>query len=111
MKNAVVRARIDSQLKEQAVVVLEANGLDLSDAIRLFLNEVVRRRAVPFPVRDPSVRVVSGKHLWAMKRAAQARHRELVERGEVPPGGSLMFPSEVIKSARIEWPDDSALDE
>lgn len=111
MKDAVVRARIDSELKGRAVAVLGKNGLDLSDAIRLFLDEVVRHGGLPFKVRDPSVRVVSGKHLWAMKRAAQARHRELVERGEIPPGGSLMFPTDVIKSARVEWPDDSALDE
>ena len=43
MKDAVVRARIDIELKAQAAAVLKANDLELSDAIRLFLRQVVRR--------------------------------------------------------------------
>ncbi|TLZ33537.1 MAG: hypothetical protein E6K25_01935 [Gammaproteobacteria bacterium] len=43
MKEAVVRARIDVELKVQAAAVLKANDLELSDAIRLFLRQVVRR--------------------------------------------------------------------
>ena len=70
MKDAVVRARIDPELKAQAAAVLKANDLELSDAIRLFLRQVVRRGGLPFAVRDPGVRVVSGKQLWAMKRKA-----------------------------------------
>lgn len=36
MKSEVVRARIESDLKDQAAAVLKASGLELSDAIRLF---------------------------------------------------------------------------
>lgn len=56
MKDTVVRARIDAGLKAQAAEVLRVNGLEVSDAIRLFLRQVVRRGGLPFAVRDSEVR-------------------------------------------------------
>ena len=50
--NAVVRARIDEQIKEEATVVLAAIGLTLSDAFRLMLTRIAREKALPF---DPLV--------------------------------------------------------
>jgi len=111
MKDAIVRARIDPELKAQAAAVLKANDLELSDAIRLFLRQVVRRGGLPFAVRDPGVRVVSGKQLWAMKRKAQARDRALVARGEVPPEAMLLLRPEHLQGAHIEWPDVSLIDD
>ena len=35
MKNSVIRARIETDLKEQATAVLAATNLNVSDAIRL----------------------------------------------------------------------------
>ena len=49
-KDSVVRARIDSDLKAQAAQVLSGCGLELSDAIRLFLQQVVLQEAIPFPI-------------------------------------------------------------
>ncbi|MBK6349923.1 MAG: type II toxin-antitoxin system RelB/DinJ family antitoxin [Proteobacteria bacterium] len=46
MKNAVVRARIDSELKANAVRVLAACGLEPSDAIRMFLQQVVAHQGI-----------------------------------------------------------------
>ena len=111
MKDAVVRARIDPELKARAAAVLKANDLELSDAIRLFLRQVVRRGGLPFAVRDPAMRVVSGKHLWAMKRKAQARDHGLVARGEVPPAAVLLLRPERLRGARVEWPDASLIDD
>ena len=111
MKDAVVRARIDIELKAQAAAVLKTNDLKLSDAIRLFLRQVVRRGGLPFAVRDPGMRVVSGKRLWAMKRKAQARDRALVARGEVPPEAMLLLRPKRLEGARIEWPDASLIDD
>ena len=50
--NAVVRARIDEQIKEEATVVLAAMGLTVSDAFRLMLTRIAREKALPF---DPLV--------------------------------------------------------
>ena len=52
MKDSLVRARIDEDLKEQATDVLKQNGLEMSDAIRLFLIQVVRRGGLPFSVHS-----------------------------------------------------------
>ena len=111
MKAAVVRARIDLELKAQAVAVLRANDLEISDAIRLFLRQVVRRGGLPSAVRDPAVRAVPGKHLWAMKRKAQARDHDLAARGEVPPAAMRYCGPSVCKVALVEWPDASLIDD
>ncbi len=60
MKDSLVRARIDEDLKEQATDVLKQNGLEMSDAIRLFLIQVVRRGGLPFSVRSKR-RVPAGR--------------------------------------------------
>lgn len=50
--NAVVRARIDEHIKNEATVVLASMGLTVSDAFRLMLTRVAREKAMPF---DPLV--------------------------------------------------------
>jgi DNA-damage-inducible protein J len=51
--NAVVRARIDEGLKEEATVVLAAMGLSVSDAVRM-LTRVAREHALPFEPMVPN---------------------------------------------------------
>jgi len=43
--NAVVRARIDQDIKEEATVVLAAMGLTVSDAFRIMLTRIAREKA------------------------------------------------------------------
>jgi DNA-damage-inducible protein J len=52
--NAVVRARIDQRIKEEAAVVLEAMGLTVSDAFRIMLTRVAREKALPFEPLIPN---------------------------------------------------------
>lgn len=54
LKTTDVRCRIDEDLKKQATEVLSACGLSLSDAMRLFLRQVVSTQGLPFEVRVPS---------------------------------------------------------
>ena len=42
--NSVVRARIDEQTKNEAAAVLKAMGLTVSDAFRLMMVRIARRR-------------------------------------------------------------------
>ncbi len=51
-ENAVVRARIDEHIKEEASAVLAAMGLTVSDAFRILLTRIAREKALPF---DPLV--------------------------------------------------------
>jgi addiction module RelB/DinJ family antitoxin len=53
-KDDVVRARIDSEVKQQAEVILARLGMNMSDAINLFLRQVTLRGGLPFEVRIPS---------------------------------------------------------
>lgn len=54
IKTTDVRARIEPELKEDAARVLAENGLTISDAVRLFLRQVVMTRGLPFDVRVPN---------------------------------------------------------
>ena len=47
-ENAVVRARISEEIKQEAAEVLAEMGLTLSDVMRMTLKRVARDRALPF---------------------------------------------------------------
>ena len=50
----IVRARIDGEVKLKAVAALDAMGLSVSDAIRLFLMRVAEEQRLPFEVKVPN---------------------------------------------------------
>jgi DNA-damage-inducible protein J len=54
MKNAMIRARMDEQVKEKAEKVLVALGLSATDAITLFYKQIILHRGIPFPVQIPN---------------------------------------------------------
>ncbi|SEJ68053.1 DNA-damage-inducible protein J [Azotobacter beijerinckii] len=54
LKTTDVRCRIEADLKERATAVLQSCGLSVSDAMRLFLRQVVATQGLPFEVRIPS---------------------------------------------------------
>ncbi len=62
--NAVVRARIDARVKEEATAIYAAAGLTLSDAFRMLLMRTVAERALPFEPLMPNAETVE-----AMKAA------------------------------------------
>lgn len=47
MPNALVQARIDSEIKERASAVLESLGLTLSDVVRILLTRVANEGGLP----------------------------------------------------------------
>jgi DNA-damage-inducible protein J len=57
--NAVVRARIDERIKEEATVVLAAMGLTVSDAFRLMLTRVAREKSLPFDPLVPNATTIA----------------------------------------------------
>ena len=61
---AVLQVRVDDELKNQASEILDAIGVDLSTAVRMFLKKVIIERGIPFDTRiDES----SLKFLMAMR--------------------------------------------
>ena len=70
MFSTEIRSRIEPDLKEHAQRVLDACGLNFSDAIRLFLRQVVTEQGLPFEVRVPNATTRT-----AMTEARQIRGR------------------------------------
>ena len=66
--NAVVRARIDEHIKEEATVVLAAMGLTVSDALRIMLTRVAHEKALPFEPLVPNAMTIA-----AMKEARRGK--------------------------------------
>ncbi len=62
--NAVVRARIDEKIKEEAAAVLATIGLTVSDAFRILLTRVAHDKKLPFEPLVPN-----GTTIEAMKEA------------------------------------------
>jgi DNA-damage-inducible protein J len=49
--DSVVRARIDSDVKEKATAALDAMGLSVSDAIRLLMMRIAQEQRLPFDIK------------------------------------------------------------
>lgn len=62
--NAVVRARVNEQIKDEASVVLEAMGLTVSDAFRIMITRIAKEKALPFEPLVPNAETIE-----AMKEA------------------------------------------
>lgn len=62
--NAVVRARIDGRVKEEAAAILSAAGLTISDAFRMMLMRTVAEKGLPFDPLTPNEETIE-----AMKAA------------------------------------------
>ena len=52
-KTANLTIRIDPEIKTQADGILQYLGMTTSEAITLFLRQVVLTRGIPFPIKDP----------------------------------------------------------
>ncbi len=52
----MIHVRIDDKIKEQASETLEAMGLSVSEAVRLFLYRVVSDQALPFEIKVPNAK-------------------------------------------------------
>ena len=100
MKNAVIRARIDSELKANALRVLAACGLEPSDAIRLFLQQVVAHQGIPFDIRSAG-RLPSMAELRALKRQSQERDHRIANLVDVSKSQMLLLRPERLRGARV----------
>lgn len=68
ISQTVIRSRIDLGIKNKAEKVLDSMGLTMSDAIRIFLHQIVIRKALPFTVQAPNAKTAA-----AMKAAAKGK--------------------------------------
>lgn len=56
--DAIVRARVNEEIKEEAAIVLSEIGLTLSDAFRLLLIRIAREKALPFEPLVPNEKTI-----------------------------------------------------
>ena len=56
MATIPTQIRIDEATKKQAVELLEGLGINLSDAVNMFLKQVVMRGGIPFEIKYPEYR-------------------------------------------------------
>lgn len=52
-KTANVFARVEPDIKEQAELVLDQLGIPMSNAVSMFLRQVVLQRGIPFEMKLP----------------------------------------------------------
>jgi DNA-damage-inducible protein J len=52
MESALVQVRMETGLKQRADELFSGLGFDTPTAIRIFLNQAVKRRGLPFTVRE-----------------------------------------------------------
>lgn len=59
--SAIAKSRIDPDLKREAEAVLKEIGLKPRAALELFYKQIIKRRAIPFPVQadNPEDEVLS----------------------------------------------------
>lgn len=50
MASSLLQVRIDGNLRRQAAEIFNNLGLDMSSAVRLFLNRVIIAQGLPFPM-------------------------------------------------------------
>ena len=79
--NAVVRSRIDADVKEKATAVLEEMGLTVSDVMRIVLTRVAKENALPFDLRPNKLtretmsKTARGAEVHQAKDAADLFHK------------------------------------
>jgi len=79
-RSSMLHVRVDDDTKEKATATLNAMGLSVSDAVRLFLRRVVADQAFPLELKVPN----------AETRAAMAEADDIVK----------------ARRARFETPDE-----
>ena len=58
INDAIVRARVNEAIKEEATIVLSEIGLTLSDAFRMLLIRIAREKALPFEPLVPNAKTI-----------------------------------------------------
>lgn len=53
-KTDIINARIEPRLKRSAEIIFKSLGVTTTDAISMFLSQVVLNRGMPFPVKIPN---------------------------------------------------------
>jgi DNA-damage-inducible protein J len=53
MSTVATQIRIDEKTKKEAVELLDGLGLNLSDAVNIFLKQIILQGGIPFEIKYP----------------------------------------------------------
>ena len=69
---STINIRIDKNLKEKSGEILKKIGLDISSAVKMFLNQVVNTKSIPF---EPKMHFVmtAKQSKWVKKQVMEAK--------------------------------------
>lgn len=65
---AIIQFRVDDDLKNQATIVYEKLGIDLSTAMRMFLKKSVSTNGIPFLLINDEKAVDASKAIKALEK-------------------------------------------
>ena len=54
--SSVIHVNVNSQVKNDASEILNGLGLNMSTAVNIFLAQVVKRKGIPFEVKEPTTK-------------------------------------------------------
>lgn len=57
LTNCVINVHVDQKDKEEATAILKDLGLNMTTLINMTLKQVIKRKAVPFEISNPSYSV------------------------------------------------------
>lgn len=78
MKNAVVNARMEIELKSEVEAIFRQLGMNTTQAITMFFEQVRLHRAVPFPIKLPNTETIN-----AMEDALNGKNMEIISMDEL----------------------------
>ena len=53
-KDAAIRVRVNHKIKDQAEHVLHNMGITMSQAINIYLNQIIVYKSIPFSIKAPN---------------------------------------------------------
>ena len=78
--STMIHVRIDEDTKAQAAETLDAIGLSMADAVRLFLKRLVAEQAIPFELKAPNAETRAAiEEARAIRRARFAAPKALFD--------------------------------
>jgi len=78
MKNAVVNARMEVELKSEVEAIFKQLGMNTTQAITMFFEQIRLHRAIPFEIKLPNQETVE-----AMQDALAGKNMETISMEEL----------------------------
>lgn len=73
MATTLLQVRIDTQTKKEADALFSELGLDTSTAIRVFIKQALKKRAIPFSIKAKSEERTEEEAFYSPENVAQLK--------------------------------------